>query len=123
MSNAKMGQWRLEGMGYALKAIEEQGIDAFKKELAYRKQTGITAMVTTKELEETRRILTDNALKVALIFAVYALHDEFGFGEERMRRFTKRYEQKAEGFTLGYFTFDELREMLKEELGFEVNFL
>lgn len=118
----KMTKWRLEGMGYALKAIEESSVDDFRKELAYRKNTGITALITPKELKQTRDLITTDALKVALIFAVYALRDEFGFGEDRIRRFVKRYEQKAKHFSEGLYDFNELRQQLMDETGFEVNF-
>lgn len=118
----KMTKWRLEGMGYALKAIEESSVDDFRKELAYRKNTGITALITPKELKQTRDLITTDALKVALIFSVYALRDEFGFGEERIKRFVKRYELKAQHFFEGLYSFEELRQMLEEETGFVIKF-
>jgi len=118
----KITQWRLEGMGYALKAIEDHGLEEFKKELAYRQKAGISAMVTSKDLRQLHDLITEDALKVALVFSVYALRDEFNFGHERMQRFVRRYEEKAEAFTKGYYTFDELRQMLLDETGFEVCF-
>jgi len=117
-----MTQWRLEGMGYALKSIEETSLDEFRKELEYRKRTGITALVTPKELKQMRDILTEDALKVAMVFAVYALHDEFGFGQDRIKRFVARYELKAEHFAQGLYTFQELQQMLADETGLEVRF-
>lgn len=65
----------------------------------------------------------DNAknmmLDTVLILASMTLHDEFGFGKERLQRFIKRFNFKAECIGEGYTSWKEQIDILKDECGLE----
>lgn len=66
---------------------------------------------------------TDNAknmmLDTILILASVTLHDEFGFGRERLNRFKKRFNFKAECIGENYTDWNDQISILKEECGLE----
>ena len=75
--------------------------------------------IDDKALQE----FTDNAknmmLDTILILASVTLHDEFGFGRERLNRFKKRFNFKAECIGENYTDWNDQISILKEECGLE----
>ena len=110
---------RREGMSYALKVAKEQGIDGLEEELKRRKAYNIPVRIGEKELQA----FTDNAknmmLDTILILASVTLHDEFGFGHDRLNRFKERFNFKAECIGDSFTDWQDQIEILKEECGLE----
>lgn len=110
---------RREGMSYALKYAKENGIEALESELKRRGAYNIPIRISDKDL----KAFTDNAkmmlLDTVLILASMTLHDEFGFGKERLQRFVKRFNFKAECIGEDYTTWQDQIDILKEECGIE----
>ena len=110
---------RREGMSYALKYVKDNGIEALEKELKRRQAYNIPIRISNKELQA----FTDNAknmmLDTVLILASVTLHDEFGFGRERLERFMKRFNFKAECIGEDYTDWQDQIAILKEECGLE----
>ena len=110
---------RREGMSYALKYVKENGIEALENELKRRGAYNIPIRISDKDL----KVFTDNAkmmlLDTVLILASMTLHDEFGFGKERLQRFIKRFNFKAECIGEDYTTWQDQIDILKEECGLE----
>lgn len=110
---------RREGMSYALKYAKENGIEALESELKRRGAYNIPIRISDKDL----KAFTDNAkmmlLDTVLILASMTLHDEFGFGKERLQRFIKRFNFKAECIGEDYTTWQDQIDILKEECGIE----
>lgn len=79
----------------------------------------IPVRIDDKALQE----FTDNAksmmLDTILILASVTLHDEFGFGRERLNRFKKRFNFKAECIGENYTDWNDQISILKEECGLE----
>ena len=102
MSSSKEEIARREGMSYALRYAKEHGFDELEKELKYRGAYEIPFKISNNDLQK----FTDNAknmmLDTVLILASMTLHDEFGFGRERLQRFIKRFNFKAECIGEGY---------------------
>lgn len=110
---------RREGMSYALKYVKENGIEALENELKRRGAYNIPIRISDKDL----KVFTDNAkmmlLDTVLILASMTLHDEFGFGKDRLQRFVKRFNFKAECIGDDYTTWQDQINILKEECGLE----
>lgn len=51
-----------------------------------------------------------------LIIWQFALHEEFGFGKKRWERAKKRYEDIADSIDQGYLSFQDIINVLKEEV-------
>ena len=116
---SKEEQARLQGMSYALKVAKEKGIDGLEEELKRRKAYNIPVRIGDKELQA----FTDNAknmmLDTILILASVTLHDEFGFGHDRLNRFKERFNFKAECIGDSFTDWQDQIEILKEECGLD----
>ena len=123
MSKSKEEQARREGMSYALRYAREHGLDALEIDLKKRGAYNIPVWIDDKALQE----FTDNAknmvLDTILILASVTLHDEFGFGKQRLERTLQRFNAKVDA--LEYepnkadgITYETLKEDLKNETGF-----
>lgn len=116
---SKEEQARLQGMSYALKVAKEKGIDGLEEELKRRKAYNIPVRIGEKELQA----FTDNAknmmLDTILILASVTLHDEFGFGHDRLNRFKERFNFKAECIGDSFTDWQDQIAILKEECGLE----
>lgn len=116
---SKEEQARLQGMSYALKVAKEKGIDGLEEELKRRKAYNIPVRIGDKELQA----FTDNAknmmLDTILILASVTLHDEFGFGHDRLNRFKERFNFKAECIGDSFTDWQDQIDILREECGLE----
>ena len=116
---SKEEQARLQGMSYALRVAKEKGIDGLEQELKRRQAYNIPIRISNKELQE----FTDNAknmmLDTILILASVTLHDEFGFGHDRLNRFKERFNFKAECIGDSFTDWQDQIDILKEECGLE----
>lgn len=116
---SKEEQARREGMSYALRVAKEKGIDGLEEELKRRQAYNIPIRISNKELQE----FTDNAknmmLDTILILASVTLHDEFGFGHDRLNRFKERFNFKAECIGDSFTDWQDQIDILKEECGLE----
>lgn len=116
---SKEEQARREGMSYALRYAKEHGLEALEQDLKKRGAYNIPIRISDKELKE----FTDNAkmmlLDTVLILSSMTLHDEFGFGKERLSRFIERFNQKAECIGEDYTSWQDQIDILKEDCGIE----
>ena len=110
---------RLEGMSYALRYAREHGLDALESDLKKRGAYNIPVRISDKEL----KAFTDNAknmmLDTVLILTSVTLHDEFGFGKQRLERFKARFNLKAECIGEDYASWQDMIDILREECGLE----
>lgn len=116
---SKEEQARLQGMSYALRVAKEKGIDGLEEELKRRQAYNIPIRISNKELQA----FTDNAknmmLDTILILASVTLHDEFGFGHDRLNRFKERFNFKAECIGDSFTDWQDQIDILREECGLE----
>ena len=116
---SKEEQARLQGMSYALRVAKEKGIDGLEEELKRRQAYNIPIRISNKELQA----FTDNAknmmLDTILILTSVTLHDEFGFGHDRLNRFKERFNFKAECIGDDFTDWQDQIDILREECGLE----
>lgn len=115
----KEEECRREGMAYALKIAKEKGIEALEEECRFRGATRIPLSVSRSACDEVIRRIKMNTLDTVTILSAMTLHDEFGFGKERIKRFTERFNLKAECIMDDYTNWDEQIAILKEECGLD----
>lgn len=119
MSKSKEEQARREGMSYALRYAREHGLDALESELKRRGAYNIPIRISNAELKEFTKNAKEMMLDTVLILTSVTLHDEFGFGRERLNRFKKRFNFKAECIGENYTDWNDQISILKEECGLE----
>jgi hypothetical protein len=64
--------------------------------------------------------LIDAVFVIHLTIALYILHNKFGFGEKRLSKFVKEFEEQLDCYNKGYVTLDDIKQSLKEDTGIEV---
>lgn len=111
---------RLDGMDYAVRRIEAIGIDEFKKELHNRNQSGMSLPLDNKQIQKELVKHQSAVLEFSLVLALATLHDEFGFGEKRAKKFRDLYMTGVDYINKGYAYMDEYKQGIKEQLGIEV---
>lgn len=116
---SKEKQARLQGMSYALRVAKEKGIDGLEEELKRRQAYNIPIRISNKELQEFTTNAKNMMLDTILILASVTLHDEFGFGRDRLNRFKERFNFKAECIGDSFTDWQDQIDILREECGLE----
>ncbi len=118
----KKSEGRLDGMFYAYAKIKEKGMDEFAKELEYRSKRGVQLVNTKKDQQRFEREIIDKLQDTIMIFAISVLIDEFDFGKEEVDRFLNRLQLKSECLSEKYLTWDEQKQIIKDEIGLDIKF-
>lgn len=116
MAKDKFMEGRNEGMLYALKIVEEKGIDGLKEEIRFRGLTSLPTAIPKKALDECVNNIKMNVIDTFTILTVATLHDEFGFGEKRCQQFINRFEEKTDCLIDDYCSWGDYIQTIKEEL-------
>lgn len=62
---------------------------------------------------------TNDAFRLFVLTAVFALRDEFSFGESRINRFIGAVNRKVNEYNEGLFTIEDMEEAMQLEVGYE----
>lgn len=112
-------QLRREGMSYALKVAKEKGIEGLEEELRFRGAYNVPINIPKATLDEFTLNVKQHMFDTLSLLTSATLHDEFGFGKERIQRFIKRLNLKAECIGEDYCTWQDYQEIMREECGME----
>ena len=77
---------RDDGLALAWKIIQESGVEGFRNEMKFRNKTGIHTNLMLREVEQFTEPFKKVMLETMQVGMVAALHDEFGFGQQRCQR-------------------------------------
>ena len=115
---------RLQGMQYALRRINETGLDEFEKELKWRSSVRIGVNLRPQELIESWQKIQTKLDATMRCMAILTLHDEFDFDREELQRFVSRWNLKAECLLENYAKWDDYIRLVEEITGenFEVEY-
>ena len=122
MARDDLFRGRLDGMFYAYAKIKENGLDAFAEELRYRSKRGVQLVNTKRDQKKFEREIIDRVQDVAMIFSIAVLVDEFDFGSEDVNRFIDRLKLKSECIEDKYLTWEEQKQIIKDEIGIDIKF-
>lgn len=112
---------RMDGLLLAQKIVKADGIEALDEEIKFRGATGIHTALARKELDKATEDIKGMTLDTMLVMTVAVLHDEFGYGTKRCQRFIDRMMLKASSMVDNMATWADYQQMIKEELGMELN--
>lgn len=113
---------RREGMSYALKIAQEQGIEALEEDLKMRNAIDLPCRVSKADLSKFSDNVKYNTILYIKILMAVTMHDEFGFGNKRIKQMFKRFDLKAECLADDYTTWDEQVSIIAEECGIDMKF-
>lgn len=122
MAKDDLFRGRLDGMYYAYAKIKEVGMEKFAEELQYRSKRGVQLVNTKRDQQKFEREIIDRVQDVAMIFAIAVLVDEFDFGSEEVNRFIDRLKLKSDCIEDKYLTWDEQKQIIKDEIGIDIRF-
>ena len=112
---------RIQYMDYAVRQIQKVGIEEFKKELRIRYNKALDARLTPQEQDAASQKIKEMCLDTVLTMSVAVLHDEFGFGKKRIKRFFDRYMLKSSCLQGGFVTWQDYMDTIKEELDIKIS--
>lgn len=112
---SEIEQARRDGMGYALKIVREKGIEGLEEEVKFRNISKVSVAMSDEEYKELVNAITADSIDAIAIIATLTLHDEFGFGEKRVKQFKNRFNLKYDCIGKGFTTWQEQLEILHNE--------
>lgn len=126
MSNmSKFTEGYEAGMEAALRIVNKGGTEALERELKFRRQTGIHSRLPMTEIQANEGIQQIKLLTIltTMTMSMLTLHDEFGFGHDRLIRFQKRYRLKTDCLADDdMLSWEDYKGILKDECGIEIVF-
>ena len=93
MARDKEYKIRMQGMVYACRLAQEQGVDALVAEVRKRGVTRVDVTASDKQLADMWGALSDNIGQNMLITVAWVLHDTFGFGQKRLQQFMTEFDK------------------------------
>ena len=84
----------------------------------------VKATYTHAQMQRERRETVEDAMAFMTHIAVWCLHDEFGFGKERLERYLKWTEEYAREYMGedGEVSLTDVHNMLLSECGINIHF-
>jgi hypothetical protein len=89
----------MEGMVYALKIAEKEGVEALRRDIRKRGITQAPLKYSEKQIDEFVKYISKNVHANMLAIMCWSLNDVFGFGESRLKRLIADFEKKSWDFT------------------------
>lgn len=115
-----MAAGRREGMAYAARIVEKDGLEGLKEEIKKRNITGLDLNISHKEMEVATTQMRNMMLDTIMAFSMGIMHDEFGFGHDRLQRFMDKFQEGAELLNSGVITWDQIITNTEESTGIQL---
>lgn len=123
----KMHQYRNDGLAFAMKIIDKDGVDGLKKEVQNRKAFFIPFDFGREECKAMYSMLAERILATYNSVALFTLHDKWGFGKKRLERFRDDFNEQCEmistwdRFGEHYVTIKDMADELCSKYGIDLN--
>ena len=108
-------------MAYALRLAKEKGIDALEEDLKMRNAIDLPLRVSKADLDKFSDNVKYNTILYIKILMAVTMHDEFGFGNKRIKQMFERFDNKAECIAEDYSTWEEQISIIAEEWGIDMD--
>lgn len=116
---SKEEQARISGLQRGLEIAEKEGIEGLREEVNFRCKTKIPLAWDRKDLGDAMQEIQDNMLSTIMLMSVFVLRDEFGFGKERVKRFTDKYIENSKQLLSKDLNWADVKEVMEQEIGFK----
>lgn len=114
---------RNQGMAFALKIIQEGGIEALDKEIRDRGISGVSLNLTRDEVKEATWKVSVRATEVAIAISLVTLMDEFKMSRSQLHKFKAAFDAnvyKAVNSDKSMDILQEYIERIREDTGIEI---
>lgn len=112
-----LAQGRIEGMIYAERIVSKDGLEGLQEEIKKRGYSGISINVSHKEMEKATSQMRNMMMDTIMAMSMGILHDEFGYGHDRLQRFVDKFQEGAELLAEGVITWEQIIENTEEVVG------
>lgn len=112
---------RLEGMQYAYDFAKKNGLDALEEEIKFRCNTKLPYTTNRQQVMEFQEMIKQRMLSTVALMSVLILREEFGFGSQRLKRFSDKFKDNTEQLQSGDLTWRDTYEAMVEEVGFGIS--
>lgn len=121
MGQRKEEQWRHEGMAFCLRYLDEHGgdVDALRAEIQRRGVTHTPIAITRAQEVEFANRVRKTLMETVLIVTLAVLHDEFGFGQARCKRFIDQFNYAGDLLVDDCINWAEMQQGIREQLGID----
>lgn len=92
----KWEQYRNDGLVRAYDIVCRQGIEGLEKEIRFRKACPMQLEIDRHQCDKIFDKILDRVYSTYVTVVFKSLHDVFGFGEIRMKRFKKQFDKQVE---------------------------
>lgn len=113
---SKEEEARVGGAQWMLRLVEQKGLEAAKKELAWRAGNGLPLGVKNSDIMAFSDKVKTHCLMTVLALSAAVLRDEFDFGQTRVQRFVDRFNLKADCLCMDLVSWDEVLQTLEDEV-------
>lgn len=113
---SKEEQARRDGMQWALRVVEQGGVEALRRECQIRSIQNVPVGIKEKELNEFVYNVKLNTLDCLTIMGIAVLIDEFDFNEEQCSRFKQRFNLKADCICGDYASWEDIKAQIEEDI-------
>ena len=123
----KLHQYRNDGLAFAMKIIEKDGVEGLKKEIQNRKAFFVPFDFGREECKVMYSMLAERILATYNSVALFTLHDRWGFGKRRLERFRDDFNEQCDmindwdKFGERYVTIKDMADELCDKYGIELN--
>lgn len=112
---------RLEGMQYAYDFAKKNGLDALEEEIKFRCNTKLPYTTNRQQVMDFQEMIKQRMLSTVALMSVLILREEFGFGSQRLKRFSDKFKDNTEQLQSGDLTWRDTYEAMVEEVGFGIS--
>lgn len=123
MSWSKLSEYtrgRDDGLALAWKIIQESGVEGFRNEMKFRNKTGIHTNLMLREVEQFTEPFKKVMLETMQVGMVAALHDEFGFGQQKCPRAVDAIEKLMVYLNHGWLYWIDVMGDIKKRLNLDL---
>ena len=108
-------------MQYAYDFAKKNGLDALEEEIKFRCNTKLPYTTNRQQVIEFQEMIKQRMLSTMALMSVLILREEFGFGSQRMKRFSDKFKDNTEQLQSGDLTWRDTYEAMVKEVGFGIS--
>ena len=110
-----------EGFARACRIAREKGLDGLFDEERFRNITGFKGRLTSSDLDSYDSDVKELIFQMVRITFVAILHDAFGFGEKRLKKFVEMTDKFAQYSQKGWLYWADVIDEIREKTGIDMS--
>lgn len=108
------------GIYKALEIVKNGGVEALEKECKLRGLGKLNSRLSDAEYKKAVERLGEKVVSYYSASVLLILHDKFGFGPKRAKKFLFHFDDLADSLIRDYLSFEDIRQAVKDEIGIDL---